>query len=93
MLEHATRRPGGDVLLLPWHATGRLSPSQGRRVAAALRRDDALAGTFAAIRREQSAIVELNDELGTPSPRALLALFAAIDAEQPTRKPAGKILP
>ena len=90
MQDHGTNGPGGDVLVLPWHATGRLSPSQGRRIDAALRRDGALADTFAAICREQAAITGLNEDLGTPSPRARLALFAAIDAEPRTCKPAGR---
>ena len=97
MQDHGTKGPGGDVLVLPWHATGRLSPSHGRRIDAALRRDGALAGTFAEICREQAAIMGLNEDLGTPSPRALLALFAAIDAEprncKPAGRPTGKISP
>ena len=82
MQDRGTTLPAnGSTLLLPWHAAGTLSPSQSIRVNAAIRADVALEREAMACRRERAAVVEINDSLGEPSPRALLALFAAIDAD------------
>jgi anti-sigma factor RsiW len=71
---------------LPWHATGTLNARDARRVEEALARDPELAKQYAVIREEYAATVHLNESLGGPPPRAMLKLFAAIDAE-PERKP------
>jgi anti-sigma factor RsiW len=80
------REPGEIEMLLPWRAAGTLSPCDSRRVDEALARDPGLAGKYAAIRDEYAEIMDFNDSLGAPSPRAALKLFAAIDAE-PVRRP------
>jgi hypothetical protein len=83
MLEQA---PSEIELLLPWHATGTLSARDARRVEEALARDPELARQYAVIREEYASAVHLNESLSGPPPRAMLKLFAAIDAE-PVRKP------
>ena len=80
------QEPSEIELLLPWHATGTLSARDTRRVEEALARDPELAKQYAVIREEYAATVHLNESLGGPPPRAMLKLFAAIDAE-PERKP------
>jgi anti-sigma factor RsiW len=80
------QEPSEIELLLPWHATGTLSARDARRVEEALARDPELAKQYAVIREEYAATVHLNESLGAPPPRAMLKLFAAIDAE-PERKP------
>ena len=80
------QEPSEIELLLPWHATGTLSARDARRVEEALARDPELAKQYAVIREEYAATVHLNESLGGPPPRAMLKLFAAIDAE-PERKP------
>src|SRR5215470_7747095 len=80
------QEPGDIELLLPWHATGTLSARDARRVEEALARDPELARQYAVIREEYASTVHLNESLGGPPPRAMLKLFAAIDAE-PVRKP------
>ncbi|MDB5547209.1 MAG: hypothetical protein JWP21_656 [Tardiphaga sp.] len=76
----------GPESLLPWRATGRLSPPETRRIDTALTQDAVLARTYAGIRQESVNIVRLNERMGAPSPRALLALFAAIDLDSAMRK-------
>lgn len=66
---------------MPWHATGALGAADTRRMRAALAANDRLAEDFAAIRREQAAVVKLAAPDGAPSLRPLIALFAAIDAD------------
>lgn len=83
-------KPDDVELLLPWHATGTLSPRDARRVEEALARDPALARQYAAIRDEVSETIHLNEDLGVPSSRAMQKLFAAIDAE-PARAPRAKL--
>src|SRR5262252_3944672 len=78
--------PGEIEMLLPWHAAGTLNARDARRVEEALARDPELARQYAVIREEYAATVHLNESLGGPPPRAMLKLFAAIDAE-PARKP------
>jgi hypothetical protein len=80
------QEPSEIELLLPWHATGTLNARDARRVEEALARDPELARQYAVIREEYAATVHLNESLGGPPPRAMLKLFAAIDAE-PERKP------
>jgi hypothetical protein len=80
------QEPSEIELLLPWHATGTLNARDARRVEEALARDPELAQHYAVIREEYAATVHLNESLGAPPPRAMLKLFAAIDAE-PERKP------
>jgi hypothetical protein len=80
------QEPSEVELLLPWHATGTLNARDARRVEEALARDTELAKQYAVIREEYAATVHLNEGLGGPPPRAMLKLFAAIDAE-PERKP------
>jgi hypothetical protein len=73
--------------LLPWRAAGTLSRGETQRVDAALAADPELARRYAIVREEVTQTIQLNEALGTPSPRALDALFAKIDAE-PARRPA-----
>jgi hypothetical protein len=80
------QEPSELELLLPWHATGTLNARDARRVEEALARDPELARQYAVIREEYAATVHLNESLGGPPPRAMLKLFAAIDAE-PARQP------
>ena len=80
------QEPGEIELLLPWHAAGTLNMRDSRKVEEALARDPDLAGQYAVIREEYAGTIDLNESLGAPSARAMLKLFAAIDAE-PARKP------
>ena len=76
--------------LLPWHAAGTLSPGESRRVEAALASDPELARHYELVREELAQTIHLNETLGAPSPRAMQALFAKIDAE-PARRPAASL--
>ena len=80
------QEPGEIELLLPWHAAGTLNPRDSRKVEEALAHDPELARQYAVIREEYAGTIDLNESLGAPSVRAMLKLFAAIDAE-PARKP------
>lgn len=80
------QEPSDIEALLPWYAAGTLSARDVRRVEEALARDPDLARQYAVIREEYAETVSLNESLGAPSARAMLNLFAAIDAE-PARKP------
>ncbi len=71
--------------LLPWRAAGTLSRSEAQRVDTALAADPELARRYAIVREEVAQTIQLNESLGAPSPRALEALFAKLDAE-PGRK-------
>jgi hypothetical protein len=84
MPEH---EPSEIEMLLPWHAAGTLNTRDARRVEEALARDPELAGQYAVIREEYAETIALNESLGAPSARAMLKLFAAIDAE-PAREAA-----
>jgi hypothetical protein len=78
--------PSELELLLPWHATGRLSAHDARRVEEALASDPALARQYVVIREEYAETIALNESLGAPSGNAMQKLFGAIDAE-PERHP------
>ncbi|HLG80470.1 MAG TPA: hypothetical protein VKY22_05605 [Bradyrhizobium sp.] len=78
--------PSEVELLLPWHAAGRLSARDTRRVEDALATDPALARQYAVIQEEYAETIALNESLGAPSGNAMQKLFAAIDAE-PERRP------
>lgn len=80
------QEPGAIASLLPWHATGRLTPQDRSRVEEALSRDPDLARQFALVQEECAATIQLNEGLGAPSPHALEKLFAAIDAEPARRR-------
>ena len=80
------QEPGEIEMLLPWHAAGTLNARDSRRVDEALARDSELARQYAVIREEYAETIDLNENLGAPSARAMQKLFAAIDAE-PARKP------
>lgn len=76
--------------LLPWHAAGTLNPREAQSVEAALARDPELARRYELVREELAQTIHLNETLGAPSPRAMTALFAKIDAE-PARTAAPSI--
>jgi len=67
--------------LLPWHAAGTLSRSEGQRVDAALAADPELARRYALVREEMGQTVQVNEALGVPTARITERLFAKIDAE------------
>lgn len=83
ILEH---EPSEIEMLLPWHATGTLNARDSRRVEEALARDPELARQYAVIREEYAETIDLNENLGAPSARAMQKLFAAIDAEPPRQQ-------
>jgi hypothetical protein len=68
-------------LLLPFYATGRLSPADKARVEAALAADPELALRLDIVRDDMAETVLLNERLGAPSPRVLDRLMAGIEAE------------
>lgn len=84
------QEPGEIEALLPWHAAGTLSARDAKRVGNAIAADPALAKQYAAVQQEHAETIGLNESLGAPSSRAMLKLFAAIDAE-PARHAAGPI--
>jgi hypothetical protein len=69
-------------VLLPWHAAGTLSRREADLVERALAEDKELARRYDFIRQELAETVQLNETLGTLSPRASEKLFAAIEAEE-----------
>ena len=69
-------------MLLPWHALGKLSRREANLVERALAADGGLARQYELVCLELAEIVQLNETLGTPSPRATEKLFAAIAAEE-----------
>ncbi len=83
ILEH---EPSEIEMLLPWHAAGTLNARDSRRVEEALARDPELARQYAVIREEYAETIDLNENLGAPSARAMQKLFAAIDAEPPRQQ-------
>ena len=84
------QEPSEIELLLPWHAAGTLSARDARRVDEALAHDPELARQYAVIREEYAGTIDLNENLGAPSVRAMQKLFTAIDAE-PERKPSASL--
>jgi anti-sigma factor RsiW len=80
------QEPSKIELLLPWYAAGTLNARDARKVEEALAGDPELARQYAVIREEYAGTIDLNENLGAPSARAMQKLFAAIDAE-PARKP------
>jgi anti-sigma factor RsiW len=73
--------------LLPWYAAGALNARETKSVEEALARDVRLAARYAEIEDEYAAIIDLNENLGAPSARAMQQLFASIDDER-KRRPA-----
>ena len=69
-------------VLLPWYALGKLSRREANLVERALAADGGLARQFELVCLELAKIVQLNETLGTPSPRATEMLFSAIAAEE-----------
>ena len=69
-------------VLLPWRALGKLSRREANLVDRALAADGGLARQYELVCLELAEIVQLNETLGTPSPRATEKLFAAIAAEE-----------
>ncbi|PYF04889.1 hypothetical protein BJ122_102114 [Rhodopseudomonas faecalis] len=79
------QEPGAIEALLPWHATGKLSAQDQRRVEDAIQRDPEIARQFAIVQEECAATIQVSESLGAPSPHALEQLFLAIDAEPQRR--------
>jgi hypothetical protein len=75
--------------LLPWYASGKLAPEDIRRVEKALAEVPELLRRYYVALQERSAVVDLNENLGAPSPRAIEKLFAQVEsaaAEAPKRR-------
>lgn len=72
-------------LLLPWHVTGRLEPSDRLRLDAALAADPELRRRRALAQEERDEVVRAEAAAASPvdEARALERLFAAIDADAP----------
>jgi hypothetical protein len=66
--------------LLPWYASGMLTPEDVLHVERALARMPELRRRYDLILEERAASVNMHESLGTPSPRALQKLFAQIDS-------------
>lgn len=67
--------------LLPFYANGRISAPERARVEAALKDSPELARRLALIEEERAEAIALNEALRGPSPHALDALMAKIEAE------------
>jgi hypothetical protein len=67
--------------LLPWYATGALSPQEAKHVEGALAQDPELARDFELIREEMAQTIHRNELLGAPSAQAFERLMASIDSE------------
>jgi anti-sigma factor RsiW len=76
-------------LLLPWYATGRLSPGEHARVEAALARDPALRRQASLARAELDGAVALNEAIAPPRTAGLDAIMAKIAAEDGPSRAAG----
>jgi hypothetical protein len=75
--------------LLPWYASGSLAPEDIRRVEKALAEEPELLRRYYVALQERSAVVDLNENLGVPSPRASEKLFARLEsaaAKTPKRR-------
>jgi anti-sigma factor RsiW len=79
------RRLNEIELMLPWYAVGALNARDAKSVEAALARDPRLATRYAEIEEEYAALIDLNENLGVPSARAMQQLFASIDDERKRR--------
>ena len=66
--------------LLPWYASGKLTPEDVLHVERALARMPELRRRYDLILEERAASVNMHESLGTPSPRALERLFAQIES-------------
>lgn len=78
--------PGDDIdLLLPWYATGKLSPAETKRVEEALARDPTLVERLALTRDEMDEAVGLAESIPAPSPRARDRVFDRIAAMEEAR--------
>jgi type II secretory pathway component PulM len=84
------QEPSEVELLLPWHAAGTLNARDARRVDEALSGDPELARQYVVIREEYAETIQLNENLGAPSMRAMQKLFADIDQE-PVRTPSNSV--
>src|ERR1700748_2685027 len=71
--------------LLPWYAVGALNARDTKSVEEALARDVRLVARYAEIEEEYAAVIDLNENLGAPSARAMQQLFASIDDERKRR--------
>jgi hypothetical protein len=67
--------------LLPWYASGKLTPEEVLHVERALAQTPELRRRYDLILEEHAAAVAMHESLGAPSPRALEKLFARIDSE------------
>lgn len=67
--------------LLPWLATGTLTPHDAKRVTDALRADSELERRFRLVREELAETIGANERLPPPPARTLDRLFEKIDAE------------
>lgn len=67
--------------LLPFYANGRIGAADRTRIEAALKESPELARRLALIEEERAESIALNEALHAPSPRALDALMAKIEAE------------
>jgi anti-sigma-K factor RskA len=86
MTEIHNERSFADAVL-PWYATGRLSPADTARVEQALRADPELDRRLELVQDELAETIRVNERLGAPSPHVIEKLFAKIDAE-PRRRAA-----
>lgn len=87
MSEPSLEEPDAIDLLLPFHATGRLSASERAQIEAALARDPDVARRLAIVDAERTETNAHNAGLGAPSRRSRDALFARIDADIARRQP------
>ena len=67
--------------LAPFYVAGTLSAAETALFEAALAKDPELVRNVAAARAEREEVLALNEAMPAPSPRAMDALFARIDAE------------
>jgi len=73
--------PNEIEALLPWYATGRLSPEDRAKVAAALQERADLAGQMRFLEEVRQATIGINEELEVPSDAGWDRIAAAIAAE------------
>ena len=87
MTETSLENGRGEIEdLLPWYANGRLTPTERRRVEAALANDPELARRLELVREEMAETIAANEAILPASARTLEKLMAAIEtAPQPAR--------